>query len=150
MLPEDILNSWLSTDCKIVVCPNIKGYLDIDDDFELPSNSHTMAYNLITIKDDCVLGSNIYILGSYQTIDNSLLHEIGHYVYYACFDISEEYILPNYETHSTSFIENECNNVLYYMNAEEYFAEIFVYTVIHGTNDEYPDTSIMKKIIENF
>ena len=149
-LPENILNGWLATDCSIVVCPNIKGYLDMNDDFELPDNAHTMAYNLIKMKDNRVISSDIYILGSGRIINKSLLHEIGHYVYHNSTDTETKYILPNYETNSNSFVENECDNVLYYLDEEEYFAEVFAYTVIHGVNDEYPDTKVMKNIIDNF
>jgi hypothetical protein len=152
LLPDSILDSWLNTDCRIVVCPNIKGYLDNDvtSNTNISDNYYTTAYNTISIKGENVIGSKIYILGSSQIIESSLLHEIGHYVYYEYFGATTNYVLPNYETDCSRFIENECDGATYYTSEYEYFAEIFAYTVLHGVSDDYSDTYVMKKFIENY
>lgn len=152
LLPEDILSSWLSKDSRIVVCPNIKGYLD-EDSGELENaydNFYTSAYNTIYSSSGDVFGSDIYILGSVYDIDNSLLHEIGHYVYVEFFGTATDYVLPNYETDSFRFAENECENFSYYAVDEEYFAEVFEYTILNGVTKEYTDTYAMQEIIEEF
>lgn len=148
MLPENILSKWLDADSSIVICPNIKGYLDMDNEVKMENNTYTAAYNLIATDKNGVISSDIYILGSAQVIDSSLLHEIGHYVHDAYFDT--DYVLPGYETDSKKFIESECNNFEYYAVPDEYFAEIFAYTVINGENENYTDTHDMEEIIENF
>lgn len=150
LLPESILESWLETDCSVVVCPNLKGYLDADIASELTGNSHSTAYNVISTSGDEVVGSDIYILGSSQIINSSLLHEIGHYVYYEYFGATTDYVLPNHETDCARFVETERDGHAYYLETEEYFAEIFAYTVLQGVNEEYPDTQVMKKIIDDF
>lgn len=155
LLPDSVLNSWLSKESSVVVCPNIKGYLDkeadITDDAGFKTeNYYTIAYNLISSRGDEVVGSDIYILGSSDYINNSLLHEIGHYVYYEYFGSSTDYVLPSYETDSELFIENEQKNISYFLIPNEYFAEIFAYTVKNGTTELYQDTYKMQKIIKNF
>lgn len=150
LLPDSIIDGWLSIDCSIVVCPNIKGYLDDDTVLNISDNLHTTAYNVVSTEGDEVISSDIYILGSSKIINSSLLHEMGHYVYYEYFGAATDYILPSYEAECAEFIENECAGLSYYMVPNEYFAEIFSYTVLNGTNENYSDTYVMKKIIDDF
>lgn len=153
-LPENILDSWLAVDGHITVCPSKRGYLDIDDDFisdtEEETDYYTIAYNAISVKNKEIIGSNIHILGSAYYIQYSLLHELGHYVYYAYFGTDADYELPNYETDSMRFTAAERNCTAYLLTPDEYFADIFAYVISNGTTEKYPDTFILQEIINNF
>ena len=144
-LPENILEGWLDLDSHIIVYPNEKGSLD-----DVCEGGYTIAYNDITAKNCTIQSSDIYILGSAYIIGQSLLHEIGHYVYYQYFGINTSYVLPHYEEDRERFVENERDGQTYYLLSEEYFAEMFAYTVVHGTDENYKDTYKIDEIIQNF
>lgn len=150
MLPDSILDSWLSLESNIVVCPNVKGYLD---KFHLnieEKGSYTTGYTKISNVGETLVGVDIYILGSKANVNTSLIHEIGHYVYYVYFGANTVYVLPNFETDSVRFSETEYGSNYYSSSYKEYFAQIFTFTIQQGTTEEYPDTNVMKEIIENF
>lgn len=149
MLPDSILNSWLETDCHVLVYPQVKGSLDVAAD-AICEDGYTIAYNDITAKGGVIQNSDIYILGSPYIIDKTLLHEMGHFVYYQYFGMDTSYVLPNSASESKRFIENERDGQEYYLLSDEYFAEMFAYTIRNGTSDEYKDTYVMDKIIQNF
>ena len=148
-LPGAILESWLDTDSHIIVYPNKKGCLDQADGVS-SRNGYTIAYNEITAKNNMIQHSDIHILGSVYIIDRSLLHEMGHYVYGKSFGMNGGYTLPNYDTECERFIENECGGEDYYALPEEYFAEMFAYTVVYGVNENYNDSYEMNAIINKF
>ena len=156
LLPDDVLDSWLSKDSSIIICPNVIGYLDVNDTDSITDETHgqdkayyTNARNSIHTLNNSVIGSDIYILGSTYYVNNSLLHEIGHYVYYEHLGTSADYILPNFKTDSKKFAKNERKGFSYFTISDEYFAEIFAYTIKNGIVAEYNDTYVMEKIIED-
>ena len=144
-LPENILNGWLALDSHIIVYPNEKGSLD-----DVYQGGYTIAYNDILAKNCMIQSSDIYILGSAYIIGQSLLHEIGHYVYYQYFGMNANYVLPHYKEDRERFVENELDGQTYYLLSEEYFAEMFAYTVVHGTGENYKDTYKIDEIIQDF
>jgi hypothetical protein len=151
MLPDSILDSWLSLNSNIIVCPNVKGYLDKFHLYLEEKGTYTTGYTKVSNDGEIVSGADIYILGSVDNIEDSIIHEIGHYVYYAYFGIRTGYVLPNYETESYKFATEERDGSTYYMEFEkEYFAEMFEYVIINGVSDEYKDTHVMQEIIEDF
>ena len=155
-IPDVVIDSWLSEDCKLVICPNDDEYLKADtDSYNKIINANCYfsgyyaAYNAMAGNDNGVICSDIHVLGAPIYI-NSLPHEIGHYVYYEYFGINTDYSLPNYETDSIKYVENIKNGNTYYLDHGEYFAEMFEYTLINGVTEEYADTYVIQKIIENF
>lgn len=150
MLPDSIIESWLSLDSHIVVCPNIKGYLDKYHLNIEEKGSYTTGYTRISSDGDTIIGADIYILGSKININTSLIHEMGHYVYYEYFGVNTDYVLPNYDIDSVRFSKTEYGSNYYSSSSKEYFAQIFAYVIMQGTVEEYPDAAIMTKIIENF
>lgn len=160
-IPEQILTAWLQIDCSITIVPNQRGYLDLAHNSvskevkmqvtdKPAADYYTIAYNDIRAENGKITSSHIYILGNEYSVRHSVLHEMGHFVYYETFGIETAYVLPNYETNYQVFINNECDGNTYLANPGEYFAEVFVYTITSGTRECYPDTVQMQEIIDNF
>ena len=152
MVPDAILDRWLSLDSHIIVCPPVVGYLEENhiENANKDDEGYATAFNRVTRTGDMVTGSKIYVLGTSYYVALSLLHEMGHYVYYEQFGFKTEYTLPNLETHGKAFVDAEKQGYEYYLSTKEYFAEMFDYTVLNGVSTEYPDTSVMQYIIDNF
>lgn len=151
-LPEKITKSWLSEDSAIVVCPDERGYLDKkikDIKNSYVADDYTVAFNsILGYPNGSIFKSHIYILGNYTSIKGSLLHELGHYIYYKHFGLNGTYVLPNYVRDCKKLCANKSSE--YFRDESEYFAEIFAYTMHNGTKDFYMDTYEIEKIINNF
>ena len=146
LIPDAILNSWLNTECSIVVCPNEKDVLRKDT----ISSSYPAAVNKMRTDGTTIIRSSIHILASLEHINSSLIHEIGHYVYYMHFGIENDYVmtLPYFDADNQRFCEEQKS--YYYDQPKEYFAELFSHVIKNGVTDEYKDTYEIQKIIEDF
>lgn len=150
ILPESILSNWLSIDSNVITVPAVRGYLnntDIEND-NPNLDSFIVAYNRLTLQEGKPVISKIYILGSEYYIKDSLLHEIGHFFYDDY--LEKDYILPHFDEEKELFIANEMNGNTYFYNPKEYFAQMFAYVMHNGTNSDYPDTLVIKKLIDEY
>ena len=150
MLPENVLSTWLNTDCSITVVD----YKDYKIHCNEGNNPHTGAAACNHVKgtnETGVSSSHIYILANKYIVKLSLLHEIGHYVMYETFG-NETYCLPNHKTESTTYMIRNGYLNDYYKIPNEYFAEMFSYTVLHNEKAVvlYNDATVMNNIIKTF
>ena len=150
ILPESILSNWLNIDSNVITVPAIRGYLDNTDIENSDPNldSFIVAYNKLTLQEGKPIMSKIYILGSEYYIKDSLLHEIGHFFYDDYLGCN--YVLPYFDEEKELFIANEMNGNTYFYNSKEYFAQMFAYVLHYGTNTDYPDTFVIKDLIDEY
>jgi hypothetical protein len=151
-VPEHIFNSWLNVaDSAITICPNVLGYIE-ENYSPRPDGGAPLAGNIkMKLTNSKMKSARIHVLGSADYLQLSILHEIGHYVHAEYTGGSQVSLLPNYNTDAYAFAREECAGSTYYAKShEEYFAEMFKYTVLNGVTDEYPDTYVIQEIIDNF
>lgn len=58
--------------------------------------------------------------------------------------------LPYYTSEAARFSTTKYGYEYYASSESEYFAELFKYTIDHGTTDKYSDTYNIQHIIDNF
>lgn len=140
-VPEKIFNDYFDVYQKsITIVPSLDQYGE-----DIIGHIEWTTYNGRVVIANMSFENNLY------AIQNSLLHEIGHYVDVAYENAGGDTSLPNFEADAYRFSIVERNGNTYFASSEEeYFAELFEYTVDNGVTGSYEDTYKMQSIIDNF
>ena len=143
-LPDKIFNAYLNVADKNII---IKSLLD---PYDANSNEITLGRIRWNVNNGVVTQANIYVLNDMCAVKQTILHEIGHYVRVAYGYAGYNNSLPYYTSEAARFSTTEYGYEYYASSESEYFAELFKYTIDHGTTDKYSDTYNIQHIIDNF
>lgn len=142
-LPDAILNGYFAVpDADIIIVGSLSQY---DTNYNITGRTEWAYENWAMTRAD------IYIEGKVSTVQETLIHEVGHYVNAACECVGSDYDLPNFEADAYRFSTTEWDGFDYFAQSEgEYFAELFKYVINNGATDKYADSYKMQSIINNF
>lgn len=131
--PKNILNKWYLCNGTIKVCPyNKVTGLYKSEEYKDGVVIADITYDTSGLLDYNINGSEIRLLSNKSTIENSLLHEIGHFV---CNDLKLDLNFKMSE--KQLFIEEEQDGFNYFRDNDEYFAEMFQYTLLNPDSHAY-------------
>ena len=144
-LPDTIYNAYLN-----VANNNIKIVSSLDRN-NTYSTGTPIGRIFWQVDYGVVTKAEIHMVNTVDAVKRSMLHEIGHYVDVAFSYAGYNSDLPYYASDAYRFSTTEYNGFDYYASSEdEYFAELFRYTISNGPTEKYIDSLNMQYIIDNF
>ena len=140
-LPDPVFNAYFNVYKKSInVVSSFKQY-----------DKNVLAYIQQKTFNKRVIRADMYLRNDVQTVLASVLHEVGHFVDKAYTAAGANTSLENFKKDGYRFAEAERNNNTHFAKySEEYFAELFRYTIDHGKTKKYADTYKIQAIVTGF